>query len=223
MAVTTAVLSPRLRKNEREDDPRMHPMRLVKLQERRSIRPFQAGFAATLCVLLFFNGPSLAGLAWDDQSIGLSAASDARDATAVFPFKNTGESPITILSTKTSCGCTTATLSQTTFQPGESGQIDVVFAFGERIGQAVQDDRRHHRRSRIAHDHPSAKGRHPRSVGNQTPIRLLAGRGQARVEAPGHRESSTTSRSACSKSSLTTRPSRPRSNPSRKARSTRSW
>lgn len=110
-------------------------MRLTKLHEGRVVRSLQTGFAAVLCGLLFFNGTSLADLAWDDKSIQLNAASDARDATAAFPFQNTGESSVTILSTKTSCGCTTATLSQTTFQPGESGQIDVAFAFGERTGK----------------------------------------------------------------------------------------
>lgn len=86
-------------------------------------------------IFCFLGVDALADLTWDDKSIQLSAASDTREAAAAFMFKNTGESPITVLSTKTSCGCTTATLSRTTFEPGESGQIDVAFAFGERTGR----------------------------------------------------------------------------------------
>lgn len=53
---------------------------------------------------------------------------------AIYAFTNTGQAPVTILGTSTSCGCTTASLSKAVFQPGESGQITATFVFGDRYG-----------------------------------------------------------------------------------------
>ena len=45
----------------------------------------------------------------------------------VFKFKNTGEAPLVITDTKTTCGCTTPTFTKDPVAPGEEGEILVKF------------------------------------------------------------------------------------------------
>ena len=51
-----------------------------------------------------------------------------------FPFRNAGESAITITEVKSSCGCTTARLDKKIYAPGESGEITGRFTIGSRQG-----------------------------------------------------------------------------------------
>jgi hypothetical protein len=51
-----------------------------------------------------------------------------------FPFTNAGAAPVTIVELKPGCGCTLPVLAKRTYQPGESGHIDVQFVVGEREG-----------------------------------------------------------------------------------------
>jgi hypothetical protein len=44
-----------------------------------------------------------------------------------FKFKNTGEHPLVIESAKASCGCTIPNKPEEPIQPGEIGEIDVIF------------------------------------------------------------------------------------------------
>jgi hypothetical protein len=56
------------------------------------------------------------------------------EVKASFSFKNTGDHPVTITGARSSCGCTTAALTKSTYAPGESGEIAVVFHPAERTG-----------------------------------------------------------------------------------------
>lgn len=59
---------------------------------------------------------------------------DATKAEANFVFTNTSSGPVEVKRVQTSCCCTQATTPQKTYQPGESGTVNVVFAFGNRKG-----------------------------------------------------------------------------------------
>ncbi len=54
--------------------------------------------------------------------------------STVFKFKNTGSGPLEIKNVATSCGCTSAKMEKTTFNPGESGEIPVTFDSGRFSG-----------------------------------------------------------------------------------------
>lgn len=45
----------------------------------------------------------------------------------VFTFRNSGDAPLTVTQTKTSCGCTAAVVSARTIPPGKGGEIKAVF------------------------------------------------------------------------------------------------
>jgi Protein of unknown function (DUF1573) len=45
----------------------------------------------------------------------------------VFYYQNQGNTPLTIETTRTTCGCTAARYSETSIQPGETGSLTVTF------------------------------------------------------------------------------------------------
>lgn len=57
------------------------------------------------------------------------------NVVARFTFFNARSYPVTVLTTKISCGsCTLAKLDKKAYQPGERGELTATFNFGQRIG-----------------------------------------------------------------------------------------
>src|SRR3954468_5493775 len=79
--------------------------------------------------LLTAAGTACAGLDWTKPVQDFQATPDKPSVEARFAFKNTGATPVTITSLKTTCGCTTARLDKRTYQPGEQGEIVAVYKF----------------------------------------------------------------------------------------------
>jgi hypothetical protein len=79
-------------------------------------------------------GMALANLHWESAVQEFERVPEDGSVTAKYAFKNTGSEPVTIRRVQTSCGCTSAKLTKTTFAPGESGEIEVKFTFGSRRG-----------------------------------------------------------------------------------------
>jgi len=81
--------------------------------------------------LIFFTLFNIAAadsaLRWDRKTVDASLAPGAKTLRAEFGFVNTSAKPVEITSTKTDCGCTVATLEKKIYQPGERGQIRVIF------------------------------------------------------------------------------------------------
>lgn len=76
-----------------------------------------------------------AALSWETTRV--EAVADARDTRfeAVFPFRNAGERPVTVLDVRASCGCTTPQLARRRYEPGEGGEVRALFEFGDRVGR----------------------------------------------------------------------------------------
>lgn len=55
--------------------------------------------------------------------------------TYKFEFKNEGKKPLDILKVKTSCGCTTTKLTETTYKKGKGGAIEITFNTSGRKGR----------------------------------------------------------------------------------------
>lgn len=104
------------------------PFHLLRLRLRF---PFAIGFLSSVfCFPSFLH----AALEWERTVHESKAAITDKQAEISFPFKNTGEHPITIRRVHSSCGCTIARLDQKIYQPGEAGRIEAVFTFGNRKG-----------------------------------------------------------------------------------------
>jgi hypothetical protein len=85
--------------------------------------------------LFFLARLDASTLAWGKEKIGTEVIEgEQTEVKASFPFKNTGDHPVTITGAQPSCGCTTAALDKKTYAPGESGEIAVVFHPADRTG-----------------------------------------------------------------------------------------
>lgn len=77
-----------------------------------------------------------AALTWQTKQLDLRAMAGTTEIATAFYFRNTGDTPVTIASLRTSCDCTTATIDKPDYAAGESGRIEVRFHPGERTGVA---------------------------------------------------------------------------------------
>ncbi len=65
---------------------------------------------------------------WKDTAIDFGTISSGDTAHFKYKFKNTGVTPLFILNTHTTCGCTITDFSRDPVMPGKSGFIDITFS-----------------------------------------------------------------------------------------------
>jgi hypothetical protein len=75
-----------------------------------------------------------AGLQWERESVEVTAQPDARVVHVDFPFRNTGDTVVTIVSVETSCRCTSADTAKKSYAPGEKDVVGVDFTVGAQSG-----------------------------------------------------------------------------------------
>ena len=102
-----------------------------------SSHPDRRRFVTFLLLLaggLLSSAHAGAELTWVNRVAELKA--DARTTTleAKFHFTNTGRQPVDVRQIESSCGCTTAELTQRHYAPGESGDIVARYTVGDHIG-----------------------------------------------------------------------------------------
>lgn len=91
---------------------------------------------AATCLVLFLGSYSEVyseRMVWEQTLIEKVANVGDLQIDAVFRF-SVQDKPVTIQSIRSSCGCTTASLSKKRFEPGETGEIEVHFKLGARVG-----------------------------------------------------------------------------------------
>lgn len=76
---------------------------------------------------LFVASTSLAALEWKTTTQKIEVHPLQVSAVVPFEFTNTGDKPVTITKLKPNCGCITGEVDKKTYDPGESGSVDVVF------------------------------------------------------------------------------------------------
>lgn len=97
--------------------------------------PFSARAAGILILAAGGAVPALhAELTWAQQTVELQADARADVLEARFHFTNGGTTPVDIRQVQTSCGCTTATLAQYHYEPGQSGEIVARYTVGGHVG-----------------------------------------------------------------------------------------
>lgn len=87
-----------------------------------------------MVALGFYSSSAFGQLLWESKQSDVTPSMTDAKATTIFSFKNAGNYAVTIQDVKTSCGCTTATLTKKTYAPGESGQINVEYNIGTNTG-----------------------------------------------------------------------------------------
>lgn len=89
-----------------------------------------------------------AGLEWETSRIEQVAAVGDEDARIQFPYHNTGDYAVTIVSVSPGCGCTEVSPGRIRVAPGEKGLLTFHFRFEDRVGKqtvknrVITDDRR---------------------------------------------------------------------------------
>jgi hypothetical protein len=102
--------------------------------------------AVFLASLVLGCAPLAAQLTWETTHISHELELAQNESDATFRFENTGKYPVTVRSTASSCGCTTARFDRKVYQPGDKGEITTRFVVGERTGvrrntvQVLTDD-----------------------------------------------------------------------------------
>ncbi len=90
-------------------------------------------------IALFAAAPLLAhALKWKQTLIEQQAGPFDEQAHAKFQFTNGGGTAVTITNIQTSCGCTVPTLAKRAYEPGESGELEVIFTFNALIGKQTK-------------------------------------------------------------------------------------
>ena len=87
-----------------------------------------------LALLLLTPCLAHAGIEWERKQLEFHPSASDTEVKAEFNFTNTGKTAVTIESVKPECGCTTAVLDKSSYQPGEKGRITAIFTFGARTG-----------------------------------------------------------------------------------------
>ncbi len=85
--------------------------------------------------LLALTLSGVAEIHWDSPILHFNKTPNDRAAEAHYTFQNTGKTPVTFTSVKTSCGCTTARMEKKTYGPGEHGEIVATYIFHGQSGE----------------------------------------------------------------------------------------
>lgn len=95
---------------------------------------FFPSFSLAVACLFLAESRLHAQLQWESTTLREELALGQANSEAVFRFENKGRDPVIIRSIKTSCSCTTAALTRTTYDPGDKGEIVARFEVGSRTG-----------------------------------------------------------------------------------------
>ena len=66
-------------------------------------------------------------LTFEEQTFDFGEITDLEPVVKTVTFKNSGDKTLEITNVKASCGCTTGKLAKKTYEPGESGTVDITF------------------------------------------------------------------------------------------------
>lgn len=80
-----------------------------------------------LLLFLLVAAASAADLAFTQTTVSLTPKPGSEREIVTFPFSNTGTQAFTITQIDTTCGCTAVDLEKRTYQPGEKGELTVIF------------------------------------------------------------------------------------------------
>ncbi len=86
-----------------------------------------------LCLFLFFSVAS-SELRWESKTVQLDLHPLQVTGGTAFHFRNAGTNTVNILAVRTTCGCLKASVSTNKVAAGESGAVDVIFDFHDKVG-----------------------------------------------------------------------------------------
>lgn len=100
----------------------------------KTLRDGRAAVCGWLFAGLLAASVARGQLAFDQTERHVTANPDETSLALEFPFRNRGESAVTIKIVRTGCGCTAADFPHRTFAPGESGVVTLEFLYADLTG-----------------------------------------------------------------------------------------
>jgi hypothetical protein len=98
----------------------------------------QASFLALAVLAMALPAQAAEALHFTARTVHVHPADDDNEIRVSFPFSCVAAVPVTILSSRTSCGCTLATLSELVNAPGQQGSVDAVVDVGNVSGAVTR-------------------------------------------------------------------------------------
>lgn len=91
-------------------------------------KAFRLSLPAFLTIPFFtLVSSALADIKFESTMMKTRTSHDDAPVAIVYPFDNTGSTPVSIARIKVSCGCMSARQDAKVYQPGESGAVHVWF------------------------------------------------------------------------------------------------
>lgn len=103
--------------------------------------PKHTGFLRRTALLLACGAvavpPLHAELEWKTKRVTLDPPVGAREMEVAFSFVNRGATPVRILDTRSSCGCTAIVKDRESWAPGEQGTLRVRYQIASKVGHQL--------------------------------------------------------------------------------------
>lgn len=76
-------------------------------------------------------------LKWEGKKFAIQARPADEKAVVTYRFRNDGDTPVTVATVRTTCGCIVAKSDKKVYAPGDTGAVTATFWFGNRSGRHV--------------------------------------------------------------------------------------
>ncbi len=95
---------------------------------------------ALVCFQIALIGTAFAAprIVFNENEHDFGELEQGKNGEHFFTFKNAGDEPLKINKIKTSCGCTASSTEKKLFEPGEKGEVKVVYKTKNRSGSFTQ-------------------------------------------------------------------------------------
>lgn len=80
-----------------------------------------------LCLFVSISGSLFSALVFENPTVEIPPNPSLKEWVADYPFKNTGNKPVTILDVRPCCNCTVPKFEKKTYASGESGKLSLIF------------------------------------------------------------------------------------------------
>ena len=91
-------------------------------------------YCILITLLFFLPVIAFAEIKFGNKEIEIKANPSDEIVSFVFPFKNVGKKPVSVIDVNLTCSCLSAKTDKKTYGPGEDGYLEAIFSIGSFTG-----------------------------------------------------------------------------------------
>ena len=91
-------------------------------------------YCILITLLFFLPVMAFAEIKFGNKEIEIKANPSDEIVSFVFPFKNVGKKPVSVIDVNLTCSCLSAKTDKKTYGPGEDGYLEAIFSIGSFTG-----------------------------------------------------------------------------------------